>query len=234
MLRSLCEETSHILHIGSISSSAHVAARQLQGSQVFQQAIQQLVSREVEVGLAQPDSSCLGGTHPQTAACTLCRGARKTLTGPFNTKLQAPPASRRALSARQLSTTQVRLLHLLASHKGSYPHHQQRRTPALLPCCRPDALMWLPVASQPAEAARLHSNRALCLLKLATAAAVRDLEPAGNQQHSIAWQLAAGAVDDCNAALVCCEASLIHKVTATATCLATAADMPQRQQLLHE
>lgn len=50
MLRALCEVTSHIVHTGSASSS-DVAARQLQSSQVFQQALQQLVSREVEVGL---------------------------------------------------------------------------------------------------------------------------------------------------------------------------------------
>lgn len=95
--------------------------------------------------------------------------------------------------------------------------------------CVADALTWLPSASQPAEAARLHANRALCLLKLADAdksapaaaasgpgaivlESCREADP-GSRGCRDVRKLAAAAMEDCTAALGCCEQGLKHKVS---------------------
>lgn len=106
--------------------------------------------------------------------------------------------------------------------------------------CFADALLWLPAADYPAEAARIHSNRALCLIKLATAVAAAAAGKGGEEGQAAAaastatarqdnsgsssatardftqacskQRLASAAVDDCTAALQCCERDLTHKV----------------------
>lgn len=93
-----------------------------------------------------------------------------------------------------------------------------------------DALIWLPAVTQPAEAARLYSNRALCFLKLAAAAATdaatrpppaaatgagavaESSADTADRECTTVQGLAAAAVDDCTAALTACEQNLAHKV----------------------
>lgn len=118
-----------------------------------------------------------------------------------------------------------------------------------------DALTWLPAVTQPAEAAKVHSNRALSFLKLASAARNAAARPAPapapapatgagtctdagtkgsaaaaeNRQCALVQELAAAAADDCTAALVCCEQELIHKVRMPTLVDAAVAQRTQHQ-----
>lgn len=149
----------------------------------------------------------------------------------------------RGTAHKQLSTTQVCtgcVTQLAAAVPGWHPGvllrlHQPVEVkpttiaPDCTALCSADALTFLPAAQHPAEAGRLHSNRALCLLKLAhqatnpasqaaashgtpTAGHVESPSGAAHASSSTAAQLAAAAVQDCTAALTCCDKGLVHKV----------------------
>jgi hypothetical protein len=149
MLRALCEETRHTL---SASSSDNDAAKQRQTSPVFQRAIQQLLSSEVEVGSETAPNSCLDATPTD---CCWVLGAGMHQRPRQSTPTQSCRCCGRQGRLIQHSSTALlryRCCPLLASK-----WHQQTRKhtwpAALLPCRCPHMAASCQPASRSSSAA---------------------------------------------------------------------------------